>query len=34
MTESTWTEEHVHASDLWAAGKSMGPMTPEEEVAP
>ena len=33
MTESkTWTEEHVLASDLWAAGKSMGPMSPEEEL--
>ncbi len=33
MTEhGTWTEEHVLASDLWAAGKSMGPMTPEEEL--
>ena len=33
MTENgTWTEEHVLASDLWAIGKSMAPMTPEEEV--
>ena len=33
MTENgTWTEDHVLASDLWAAGKSMEPMTPEEEL--
>ena len=33
MTESkTWTEEHVLASDVWAAGKSMEPMTPEDEL--
>ena len=31
MTD-TWTEEHVLASDLWAAGKSMEPMTAEEEL--
>ena len=33
MTENgTWTEEHVPASDLWAGGKSMEPMTAEEEL--
>ena len=33
MTENgTWAEEHVLASDLWAIGKSMAPMTPEEEL--
>ena len=33
MTENgTWTEEHVPASDLWGGGKSMEPMTPEEEM--
>ena len=33
MTETgTWTEEHVLASDLWGIEKSIGPMTPEEEL--
>ncbi len=31
MTD-TWSEERVLASDLWAAGKSMEPMTAEEEL--
>ena len=33
MTDNgTWMEENILASDLWAAGKNMDPMTPEEEV--
>lgn len=28
----TWTEERVLASDVWNADKSLGPMSPEEEV--
>jgi len=33
MTENgTWTEEHVLASDVWDTEKSIGPMSPEEEV--
>ena len=33
MTENgTWTEERVPASDVWGIEKSMGPMTPEEEL--
>ena len=31
MTD-TWTEEHAPASDVWGIEKSMGPMTPEEEL--
>ena len=33
MTESkTWTGENVPTSDVWGIEKSMGPMTPEEEL--
>ena len=33
MTENgTWTEERVLSSAVWGEGKSMGPMTPEEEL--
>lgn len=33
MTETgTWTGERDLWSDVWGAGKMMGPMTPEEEV--
>ncbi len=32
MTEKTWTEELILASDLWSAEKSLTPMTPDQEL--
>jgi hypothetical protein len=33
MTEQTWTEENILASDVWRVEKSIEPMSDEEQLA-
>lgn len=33
MTEQTWTEENILASDVWRVEKSIKPMSDEEQLA-